>query len=64
MLGQAIKPLSNQHILSSGLPSSVSHDHKCNSWADFVRQVRIQLSGKKEMSCEGECVKFFVVLDR
>ncbi len=64
MLGQAIK-FSKQQLSSSGPPSFSFTDPKCDSWADFVRQIRIRLSGEegKERSGE-ECVKFYVVLDR
>ncbi len=65
MLGQATK-LQNQHLSSSGPSSFASPNPKCDSWADFVRQIRIRLSGEKEgkgMSGE-KYVKFFVVLDR
>eukprot|EP01084_Bolivina_argentea_P162296 282457_1 len=64
MLGQAIK--SSKQQLSSSVPHPFSStDPKCDSWADFVRQIRIHLSGEEGKERSGkECVKFYVVLDR
>ncbi len=64
MLGQAVK--SSKQQLSPSIPPSVpSTVPKCDSWADFVRQIRIRLSGEKGKETSGEeCVKFYVVLNR